>query len=261
MKEYMALVTHILTHGEHRTDRTGTGTRSVFGYQLRIDLRNGFPLLTTKKVLFDKVVAELLWFLRGDTHLSGLGDARAIWAPWANEKGELGPIYGHQWRQWTSAHGPIDQLKHVMADMTAAPDSRRLLVSAWNVGDIPAMALPPCHVLFQFYVSGTHLDLQLYQRSADVAVGVPFNIASYALLLTLVATHQGLTPRYFIHTLGDAHIYDNHVAGLTTQLKREPRPLPTLSVDCSRFPDHMRASDIELKGYHPHPFIKFPVAV
>jgi len=261
MKEYAALVHHIFEHGEHRSDRTGTGTRSVFGYQLRIDVRNGFPLLTTKKVLFDKVVAELLWFLRGDTHLSGLGDAQAIWAPWANEAGELGPIYGHQWRQWRSHRGPIDQFQSVMDEMKRSPDSRRLLVNAWNVGDLPDMALPPCHVMYQFYVSGHFLDLQLYQRSADVAVGVPFNIASYALLLTLVAAHQGLTARYFIHTFGDAHIYDNHVEGLTTQLAREPRPLPTVSVDCTRFPSHMQASDIELKGYHPHPFIKFPVAV
>lgn len=260
MQAYLDLVKHILDHGEYRSDRTGTGTYSIFGYQMRVDIRDGFPLLTTKKVLFDKVVAELLWFLRGDTHLSGLGDAKAIWEPWADSDGHLGPIYGHQWRQWSSDGGGIDQFQAVMTEMATHPHSRRLLVNAWNVGDLPKMALPPCHVLYQFYVSGRYLDMQLYQRSADVAIGVPFNMASYALLLELVAAHHGLTARFFIHTFGDAHIYTNHIEGMTTQLNRDPRPLPRIQVDVTNFPSLSR-DDIQLIGYDPHPFIKFPVAV
>ena len=231
MRTYLDLVRHVLEHGEPRTDRTGTGTLSVFGHQARYDLRDGFPLLTTKKVLFPAVVRELIWFLRGSTNINDdLTQHTPIWDAWADEVGELGPIYGYQWRRWGAADGKpgLDQIQGVLDTIRRDPTSRRIIVSAWNVTDLARMKLPPCHALFQFYVSGTFLDCQLYQRSADIALGVPFNIASYALLQSMIAQDTGLTPRFFVHTLGDAHIYQNHVDGLRQQLTREPKPLPRL---------------------------------
>jgi len=259
MHSYLDLVSHILEHGERKDDRTGTGTLSVFGAQLRCDLRQGFPLLTTKKVLFPAVVRELLWFLRGSTNIrDGLTQHTPIWDAWADEDGELGPIYGYQWRNWGGTG--IDQIARAIDMIKHQPDSRRIIVSAWNVADIERMALPPCHAFFQFYVAGDRLDLQLYQRSADMALGVPFNIASYALLLTLVAKECGKTPGFFIHTFGDAHIYINHVEGLKRQLQREPYPLPTLRVADKPF-DDIAFEDIELLNYQHHRFIRFEVAV
>jgi len=259
MKEYLALVREILEHGERRADRTGTGTLSIFGLQARYDLREGFPVVTTKKLLFEAVVRELLWFLRGSTNIhDGLAEHTPIWNAWADEDGELGPIYGHQWRNW-GGQG-IDQLREAIRLIREEPTSRRIIVSAWIVADLPRMALPPCHLLFQFYVSGEWLDLQLYQRSADMALGVPFNIASYALLLTLVAGECGLRPRHFVHTLGDAHVYVDHVEGLREQLRREPLPRPRLEVPPKPV-DEVRFEDIRLVGYRHHPFIRFPVSV
>ncbi len=259
MKPYLDLVRHVLEHGEPRSDRTGTGTLSVFGTQTRYDLRQGFPLLTTKKVLFAAVVRELLWFLRGSTNIhDGLTQYTPIWDAWADDDGELGPIYGYQWRNWGGLG--IDQIRTAIDQIRTQPDSRRILVSAWNVADLPRMALPPCHTLFQFRVSGSRLDCQLYQRSADLALGVPFNIASYALLLTLVAQECALEPGVFIHTLGDAHLYRNHLDGIREQLAREPRPLPRLRVPAKAV-DDIRFEDVELLDYHPHPFIRFQVAV
>ena len=261
MKPYLDLVRHVLEHGERREDRTGTGTLSVFGAQVRYDLRDGFPLVTTKKVLFSAVVHELLWFLRGSTNINDeLTQHTPIWDAWANEAGELGPIYGHQWRNW-SGQG-IDQIQIAIDQIKRDPTSRRIIVSAWNVADLADMALPPCHTMFQFYVAGGEgrLDCQLYQRSADLALGVPFNIASYALLLTLVANECGLTPGFFIHTFGDAHVYANHIAGLEQQLQREPLPLPRLRIG-KKAVDEVRFDDIELLGYEHHPFIRFKVAV
>lgn len=268
MRPYLDLLRQVLEHGERRTDRTGTGTLSLFGAQTRYDLRAGFPLVTTKKVLFPAVVRELLWFLRGSTNIKdGLTQHTPIWDAWADEHGDLGPIYGSQWRRWgASAGGPgIDQISEVIASIKTNPMSRRLIVSAWNVGDLPAMKLPPCHALFQFYVGmegdqGRWLDCQLYQRSADLALGVPFNIASYALLTAMIAQECGLTPRHFVHTLGDAHIYLNHVEGVKLQLAREPHPLPTLVIAHKPVLE-LRFEDITLEGYQHHPFIKFPVAV
>lgn len=259
MRAYLDLVQHILEHGEPREDRTGTGTLSIFGAQVRYDLREGFPLLTTKKVLFAAVVHELLWFLRGSTSIhDGLAEHTPIWNAWADEHGELGPIYGFQWRNWGGSG--IDQIAQVIHDIKTNPSSRRLIVSAWNVADLPRMALPPCHLLFQFYVSGNRLDCQLYQRSADMALGVPFNLASYALLTTLIAGECGLTPGYFIHTFGDAHVYRDHIAGLKVQLGRTPYALPRVQV--ARKPlDEIQFEDIELVGYQHHPFIKFEVSV
>lgn len=268
MRPYLDLVQHILEHGERRDDRTGTGTLSIFGAQARYDLRQGFPLVTTKKVLFSAVVRELLWFLRGATNINDdLAQHTPIWNAWADESGELGPIYGHQWRNWGGETGQgesertgRDQIHQAIELIKTNPSSRRIIVSAWNVSDLERMALPPCHLMFQFYVAGDRLDCQLYQRSADMALGVPFNIASYALLTTLIAGECGLTPGYFVHTFGDAHVYLNHVEGLKIQLSREPFELPTLQVAPKPL-DQIAFKDIELVGYRHHPFIKFKVAV
>jgi len=313
---YLGLLRRILNYGTQRTDRTGTGTISLFGAQLRFDLRRGFPLLTTKRVPFQPVVRELLWFLRGSTNVRDGLDTK-IWDEWADDNGDLGPIYGHQWRSWgkpydpagdapwsmlaprltvaeidclecdladldreTSIGGlvrlryavkellhrrsmdrpPVDQIENAILDIKTNPDSRRIIVSAWNVSDVPLMRLPPCHLLFQFYVSGTHLDCQLYQRSADMALGVPFNIASYALLLSMMAKECGLVPRYFVHTFGDAHIYLNHRDGIAEQLSRTVRPLPVLHL-ADRPVLAQQFDDVTLDGYDPHPAIKFQVSV
>jgi thymidylate synthase len=277
MKQYHELVQRVLAEGERRDDRTGTGTLSVFGTQTRYDLREGFPLITTKKVLWAGVVRELLWFLRGSTNVKDdLAQHTPIWDAWADEQGELGPIYGHQWRKWgapfkthardkqpeTAARSGagIDQIKEAIQLIKSDPTSRRIIVSAWNVADLPHMALPPCHAFFQFYVQRGRLDMQLYQRSADIALGVPFNIASYALLLMMVAQECGLTPGVFIHVLGDAHIYLNHVEGLKLQLTREPYPLPRVSI-AQKPLDEIGFDDIELHDYQHHPFIRFAVSV
>jgi thymidylate synthase len=276
MRPYLDLLRHVLEHGERRTDRTGTGTIAVFGAQTRYDLREGFPLVTTKKVLFPAVVRELLWFLRGSTNIHDeLTQHTPIWDAWADADGELGPIYGHQWRRWGArAGGPgiersetggsaprgIDQITTAIETIKRDPSSRRILVSAWNVADLPDMRLPPCHALFQFYVHAGQLDCQLYQRSADLALGVPFNIASYALLTAMIAKECRLQPRYFLHALGDAHIYVNHIEGVRLQLERTPFPLPRLVLADKPVLDQ-RFEDIALDGYQHHPFIKFPVAV
>jgi thymidylate synthase len=274
MRPYLDLLRHVLDHGERRTDRTGTGTISLFGAQTRYDLRAGFPLVTTKKLLFPAVVRELLWFLRGSTNIhDDLTQHTPIWDAWADANGDLGPIYGHQWRNWggqaSGAGGAvgagglprgIDQIADAIATIKRDPTSRRIIISAWNVADLPQMKLPPCHALFQFYVQAGHLDCQLYQRSADLALGVPFNIASYALLTAMVAKECKLEPRTFIHTLGDAHIYLNHVEGVKRQLEREPFALPRL-VLADKPVLAQRFEDITLEGYQHHPFIKFPVAV
>lgn len=259
MRPYLQLIREILKRGERRDDRTGTGTLSIFGAQLRFDLRQGFPLITTKKVLFPAVVRELLWFLRGSTNINDdLTQHTPIWDAWADEDGELGPIYGYQWRNFGGSG--VDQIADAIDLIKNDPTSRRIIVSAWNPADLPRMALPPCHALFQFYVSGQRLDCQLYQRSADMALGVPFNIASYALLTTLVANECGLTPGYFVHTFGDAHVYLNHVAGLKKQLEREPYPLPRVTV-ANKPLGAITFDDIELHDYRHHPFIRFKVAV
>jgi thymidylate synthase len=256
MRAYLDLLRHVLEHGERRTDRTGTGTISIFGAQTRYDLREGFPLVTTKKVLFSAVVRELLWFLRGSTNINDdLTQHTPIWDAWADENGELGPIYGYQWRNWGG-----DQIANAIRTIQEDPTSRRIIVSAWNVADIPKMKLPPCHAFFQFYVNDGHLDCQLYQRSADLGLGVPFNIASYALLMSMIAQETKLTPGHFIHTLGDAHIYLNHVEGVKLQLSREPFPLPRL-VLANKKTLEMTYDDIKLENYQHHPFIKLPVAV
>ncbi|MBF0489313.1 MAG: thymidylate synthase [Candidatus Omnitrophica bacterium] len=271
MKQYLNLLQHILDHGEKKEDRTGTGTISVFGYQSKYDLREGFPILTTKKVLFDAVVWELLWFLRGSTNINDdLTQHTPIWNAWARDNGDLGPIYGYQWRHWekfvwdeaTKAYRKdhVDQIQQAIDTIKKNPDSRRIIVSAWNVGDIDRMALPPCHAFFQFYVVNGRLDCQLYQRSADVALGVPFNIASYALLMTMVALECNLTPGIFTHTLGDAHVYLNHLEGVRVQLTRTPSVLPTLEIAKKKVLDY-RFEDIKLVGYQPAAFIKFPIAV
>ena len=259
MRPYLELLRHVLENGERRTDRTGTGTISLFGAQSRYDLREGFPLVTTKKVLFPAVVRELLWFLRGATNINDdLKQHTPIWDAWADENGELGPIYGHQWRNW-GGQG-IDQIQIAIDTIKKDPTSRRNIVSAWNVADLPKMKLPPCHAFFQFYVQDTWLDCQLYQRSADLALGVPFNIASYALLLSMIAQECKLRPRFFVHTLGDAHVYLNHVEGVKIQLARTPHPLPKL-VLADKPALEMKYEDIVLEGYVHDPFIKFPVAV
>jgi thymidylate synthase len=263
MRPYLDLLRHVLEHGERRTDRTGTGTISLFGAQTRYDLRDGFPLVTTKKLLFPAVVRELLWFLRGSTNINDdLTEHTPIWDAWATPEGELGPIYGHQWRHWGAPGetGGIDQISAAIATIKRDPTSRRIIVSAWNVADLPGMKLPPCHALFQFYVQDHYLDCQLYQRSADLALGVPFNIASYALLTAMVAKECRLEPRHFVHTLGDAHIYLNHVDGVNRQLERTPFPLPRL-VLADKPVLEQRYEDVALDGYQHHPFIKFPVAV
>jgi thymidylate synthase len=261
MRQYLDLVQHVLDHGERRDDRTGTGTMSIFGAQTRYDLRDGFPLLTTKKILFESVVRELLWFLAGstNTHQQNLRDHTPIWDAWADPDGNLGLIYGYQWRNWNGQG--IDQIQNVIDLIKRSPESRRIIVSAWNPGQLAEMRLPPCHILFQFYVSRAgRLDCQLYQRSADLGLGVPFNIASYALLLTMVGQECGLTPGIFVHTLGDAHIYLNHVEGLKQQLTREPLPLPRVTV-ARRHIGELGVEDIVLHDYQHHPFIRLPVAV
>lgn len=264
MQQYLALLSHILEHGVDRGDRTGTGTRSVFGYQTRFDLSTGFPCLTTKKLHLRSIIVELLWFLRGDTNVRYLQEhGVSIWNEWADARGELGPVYGHQWRSWPTRDGnTIDQMAGVVAQIRTNPESRRLIVSAWNVADVQDMALPPCHCLFQFYVAHGRLSCQLYQRSADVFLGVPFNIASYALLTMMVAQVTGLQPGEFVHTFGDAHLYHNHFEQARLQLTREPRVLPSMSIN----PDvsdlfAFRLEDFELLNYAPHPHIKAPVAV
>ena len=264
MKPYLDLMRTILENGADKGDRTGTGTRSIFGYQMRFDLRDGFPLLTTKKLHLRSIIHELLWFLQGSTNIAYLKEnGVSIWDEWADEHGELGPIYGHQWRSWDCADGrTVDQIAQLIHDIQHNPDSRRLIVSAWNVGEIDRMALPPCHVMFQFYVNDGQLSCQLYQRSADVFLGVPFNIASYALLLMMVAQVTGLEPRYFIHTLGDAHLYNNHLEQAQLQLTREPRQLPVMRINPevkSIFDFHYE--DFTLEGYEPHPHIKAEVSV
>ena len=259
MQTYLNLVEDVLKNGEKRMDRTGVGTLSRFGAQVRYDLRDGFPLLTTKKVMFSAVIHELLWFLRGSTNIKdGLTQHTPIWDAWADADGELGPIYGYQWRNWGGVG--IDQIQQAIDTIRKDPGSRRLVVSAWNVADIPRMKLPPCHALFQFNVQDKFLDCQLYQRSADLALGVPFNLASYALLQSMIAQECDLTPRFFIHTFGDAHIYLNHVDGLKVQLEREPLPLPRL-VLVKKPLFEMSFEDVSLEGYQHHPFIKFVVAV
>jgi len=271
MLQYLELVKTVLSKGISKEDRTGTGTISYFGAQLRFDLSAGFPLLTTKKVLFDGVVRELLWFIKASTNIyDDLSNHTPIWNAWADSDGELGPIYGYQWRKWESftqdpvtnvyKKSHIDQLSDLIQSIKNTPHSRRLLVVAWNVADLPRMALPPCHVLFQFYVRGQYLDCQLYQRSADLALGVPFNIASYALLLMMVAQECNLLPGEFIHTFGDVHIYKNHIQGLTTQIERNPLPLPTVTIARKPFFE-LTFEDIALQNYQFHPFIKFAVSV
>src|SRR3954454_16755109 len=264
MRQYLDLMRLILDEGVEKDDRTGTGTRSVFGHQMRFDLGSGFPLVTTKKVHTRSVFAELLWFLRGDTNVKWLQDRGVtIWDEWADEQGDLGPIYGYQWRSWPAPDGRhVDQVAQVVDQIRRDPDSRRHIVSAWNVADIPAMALAPCHTMFQFYVADGRLSCQLYQRSADVFLGVPFNIASYALLTHMVAQVTRLEVGDFVHTLGDAHLYLNHLEQARTQLGREPRPLPELWLDPSV--DDITAFDIDhvkVSGYDPHPGIKAPIAV
>lgn len=264
MKTYLGLLDHILENGVDRDDRTGTGTRSVFGWQMRFDLGAGFPLLTTKKLHLRSIIQELIWFLRGDTNVRWLQERGVtIWDEWADADGELGPVYGAQWRRWNAPDGrQIDQISNVVEQIRRNPTSRRLIVSAWNPADVDEMALPPCHALFQFYVENGRLSCQLYQRSADVFLGVPFNIASYALLTMMVAQVTDLAPGEFVHTLGDAHLYHNHFDQARTQLSRDPRPLPRMVIN----PDvkdlfDFRYEDFTLEGYEPHPSIKAPIAV
>lgn len=274
MKQYHDLVKHVLTNGNQKSDRTGTGTKSVFGYQMRFDLSEGFPMVTTKKLHLKSIVYELLWFLKGDTNINYLTENGVrIWNDWADEKGDLGPVYGHQWRNWNS--DDIDQIKEIVDTLKKNPDSRRMLVSAWNPSVLPdtsksfsdnvangKAALPPCHAFFQFYVADEKLSCQLYQRSADVFLGVPFNIASYALLTMMVAQVCGLKPGDFVHTLGDAHLYSNHLEQTKLQLSREPRPLPTMKInpEVNNIFD-FTFEDFELINYDPHPHIKAEVAV
>ncbi|MBB76858.1 MAG: thymidylate synthase [Planctomycetaceae bacterium] len=264
MKSYLNLLQHIIDHGVKKSDRTGTGTVSVFGYQMRFDLANGFPLLTTKKLHLKSIVYELLWFLRGDTNTRYLREhGVTIWDEWADAQGELGPIYGHQWRSWPTADGKaIDQVAEVVRSIRETPDSRRLIISAWNVGELKRMALPPCHLLFQFYVAEGKLSCQLYQRSADVFLGVPFNIASYSLLTLMMAQVTNLDPGEFILTLGDAHLYANHLEQAAIQLARTPNPPPTMHLN-SNITDLFDFSynDFTLVDYHPQPHISAPVAI
>lgn len=264
MQQYLDLLQHILKHGVEKSDRTGTGTISCFGYQMRFDLQKGFPLVTTKKVHTKSIIHELLWFLKGETNIAYLKEnGVSIWDEWADERGELGPVYGKQWRRWQGATGKvIDQVSEVVQQIKTNPDSRRLIVSAWNVDDLPQMALMPCHALFQFYVADGKLSCQLYQRSADVFLGVPFNIASYALLTMMIAQVTGLQPGEFIHTFGDVHIYSNHLEQVKLQLSREPLPLPTLRLN-PEVKDifDFTYEDIAIENYQSHPAIKAPVAV
>jgi thymidylate synthase len=264
MKQYLDLLQHVLDKGAEKKDRTGTGTKSIFGYQMRFNLDEGFPLMTTKKLHLKSIIYELLWFLKGDTNIKYLNDNQVnIWNEWADKEGNLGHIYGFQWRSWPSYQGgSIDQISTVIRSIKENPDSRRHIVSAWNVGDLSNMALPPCHVLFQFYVADGRLSCQLYQRSADIFLGVPFNIASYALLLIMVAKVTGLKPGDFIHTLGDAHIYNNHMEQANTQLAREPRPLPVMKLNRGvKNIEDFTFSDFTLENYEPHPHIKAPISV
>jgi thymidylate synthase len=264
MRQYLDLLREVLDHGARKPDRTGVGTLSLFGRQMRFDLSGGFPIVTTKRLFLKGIIHELLWFLRGDTNIRYLTDRGVhIWDEWADENGDLGPVYGAQWRRWRSADGrPVDQIATLIETIRSNPQSRRLLVSAWNVGELPAMRLPPCHCLFQFYVADARLSCQLYQRSADLFLGVPFNIASYSLLTMMIAQVTGLQPGEFVHTFGDVHLYLNHLEQVRTQLSREPRPLPTLRLNenvASIF--DFKYEDISLTGYDPHPAIQAQVAV
>jgi thymidylate synthase len=264
VKQYLDLLRHIQQNGTAKSDRTGTGTKSVFGYQMRFDLSQGFPLVTTKKVHLKSVVHELLWFLKGETNIQYLKDnGVGIWDEWANAEGDLGPVYGKQWRRWETKDGRvIDQVAQVVELLKKDPDSRRMIVSAWNVGELEKMALMPCHTMFQFYVAGGKLSCQLYQRSADVFLGVPFNIASYALLTLMMAQVAGLQPGDFVHTFGDVHIYSNHEEQVKLQLSRDPRPLPTMKLNPAvKSLFDFKFEDFELLNYDPHPGIKAPVAV
>jgi len=264
MHPYLDLMRHVLQYGHKKNDRTGTGTLSVFGYQMRFDLQQGFPLVTTKKCHVKSIIYELLWFLRGDTNIGYLKEnGVSIWDEWANEQGNLGPVYGHQWRFWTTSDGrSIDQITRIIQQIRETPDSRRMIVSAWNTGDLDKMALAPCHVLFQFYVADNKLSCQLYQRSADIFLGVPFNIASYALLTLMIAQCCNLEPGEFIHTFGDAHLYLNHLEQANLQLTRHPRPLPSMELNPAiKNIFDFRYEDFILHNYDPHPAIKAPVAV
>ncbi len=269
MRQYLDLLDHVMTHGVDKADRTGTGTRSVFGYQMRFDLTDGFPVVTTKRLHLRSIIGELLWFLRGDTNVRWLQERGiTIWDDWADAQGDLGPVYGHQWRSWPTPDGRrVDQMSKVVDAIRTDPDSRRHIVSAWNVADVDDMALPPCHAMFQFYVrpaaedGPAFLDCQLYQRSADIFLGVPFNIASYALLTTMVAQLTGLRPGHFVHTLGDAHLYSTHVEQARLQLTRDPLPLPRMLVAPKEGIDDYDLDDFELVGYEAHPSIKAPIAV
>lgn len=263
MKQYLDLLQHVVDRGVEKNDRTGTGTLSVFGYQMRFNLQDGFPILTTKKVHLRSIIHELLWFLKGDTNIKYLNDNKvSIWDEWADENGNLGPIYGHQWRSWDAEDHSIDQITEIIETLKHNPDSRRMIVSAWNVGKLHKMRLPPCHLLFQFYVANGTLSCQLYQRSADIFLGVPFNIASYALLTMMVAQVTGLKPGEFIHTLGDAHIYLNHIEQVKLQLSRETRPLPWMIINQNVMDiNDFVFDDFKLEGYEPHPAIKASVAI
>jgi thymidylate synthase len=264
MKQYLDLLQHIVNKGAKKEDRTGTGTISVFGYQMRFDLNEGFPLVTTKKCHMRSITHELLWFLKGDTNIKYLKENKvSIWDEWADADGNLGPVYGHQWRSWPTADGRhVDQIKNVIDQIKKNPDSRRLIVSAWNVGEIEKMALPPCHAFFQFYVADGKLSCQLYQRSADVFLGVPFNIASYALLTMMIAQVCDLKLGDFVHTFGDTHLYVNHLEQTALQLSREPRPLPQMKINPNvKDIFDFKFEDFELVGYDPHPHIKAPVAI
>lgn len=264
MQQYLSLLQHILDHGVEKTDRTGTGTKSVFGYQMRFDLSEGFPLVTTKKVHMRSIIHELLWFLKGETNIAYLKENNvSIWDEWADESGELGPVYGKQWRSWEGANGVvIDQVKDLIEQIKKNPDSRRLIISAWNVADLPKMALMPCHTIFQFYMAEGKLSCQLYQRSADVFLGVPFNIASYALLTMMIAQVCDLEPGDFVHTFGDVHIYSNHMEQVNLQLSRTPFPLPTMKLNPNvKDIFEFKFEDFTLENYQSHPAIKAPVAV
>ena len=264
MRQYLDLLNHVLEHGDKKEDRTGTGTISVFGYQMRFDLSEKFPLLTTKKVHLKSVIHELLWFLKGSTNIGYLKEnGVSIWDEWADENGDLGPVYGSQWRSWQTSDGrTIDQISNLIENIKNNPDSRRLIVSAWNVGEVDKMKLPPCHCFFQFYIANDKLSCQLYQRSADIFLGVPFNIASYALLTLMIAQVTNLAPGEFVHTLGDAHIYSNHIEQVKQQLSREAKDLPIMNIN-PHIKDifSFKYDDFEILNYDPHPLIKAPVAV